>query len=91
MRPDQFCYWLQGFFEVSEAQELTPRQTEQIKKHLSLVFAHVLDKGHGDEQEQKKLNEIHSPKSPTPTTASSGANPQKPGVGGPYMPPKFRC
>lgn len=34
----QFCYWLQGFFEISKADCLTTEQIEIIKKHLSSVF-----------------------------------------------------
>ena len=45
-----FCYWLQGFFEITEhnlappitpdAAVITPAQAELIEKHLELVFAH---------------------------------------------------
>ena len=34
----EFCYWLNGYFELSESDNLTPEQVKQIKEHLSLVF-----------------------------------------------------
>ena len=39
MNPEQFTYWLQGFFELSEA-DLTPRE-QIIKDHLKTVFHKV--------------------------------------------------
>lgn len=41
MKPENFCYWLQGFFEISEGNQLTEKQTEIIKRHLELVFFNV--------------------------------------------------
>ena len=38
MEPIQFCYWLQGIFEVIEPKELNEKQCEMIKKHLQSVF-----------------------------------------------------
>ena len=47
MKPDQFCYWMQGFFEISEVQNeeitLTPEQVKMIRAHLNLVFFHAID------------------------------------------------
>jgi len=60
MTSRDFCYWLQGYFEVSGAKEIGPEETEQIKKHLSLAFVHDIDPSHGDQAEQDKLNAIHS-------------------------------
>lgn len=60
MTSRDFCYWLQGFFEVSEAKELTPAQTEQVKKHLALAFVHEIDPSMGGPDHQKKLNKIHN-------------------------------
>jgi len=33
-----FCYWLQGYFELTNTTRLTDNQTEIIKDHLNLVF-----------------------------------------------------
>lgn len=41
MSPDSFCYWLNGFFEISGQSELTPQQVQIIKDHLTLVFNKV--------------------------------------------------
>jgi hypothetical protein len=40
MTPENFVYWLQGFFEITgEVKELTPEQIKMIKDHLGYVFA----------------------------------------------------
>ena len=41
MTPEQFCYWLQGFFELSGQTSLTDEQVEMVKKHLQTVFINV--------------------------------------------------
>ncbi len=56
MNAENFVYWLQGFFEMTEAQKLTPEQVEMIKEHLHLVFEH--------KAQQQKLLE------PTTTTTT---------------------
>jgi len=41
MTPENFCYWLQGYFEINAAylaQGLDAAQTEMIREHLQLVF-----------------------------------------------------
>lgn len=60
MQSRDFCYWLQGFFEVANPRELSEKQADQIKKHLALVFKHEIDPSMGDEKHQEKLSEIHS-------------------------------
>ena len=37
MKATEFCYWLQGMFEINPAQELTAEQTDMIKRHLQMV------------------------------------------------------
>lgn len=61
MTSRDFAYWLQGFFEISKAKQITLEQTEQIKKHLNLVFAHEIDPSMGGKEHQNKLNAIHNP------------------------------
>lgn len=34
MTPEQFCYWLQGFFEISDEDILTFEQTKIVTEHL---------------------------------------------------------
>lgn len=43
MTPIDFCYWLQGYFELTNSNELTPEQVVMIRKHLNLVFLHTID------------------------------------------------
>lgn len=39
MEPKDFCYWLQGYMELSgDEAEFTPQQVQIIRDHLSLVF-----------------------------------------------------
>lgn len=38
MTPENFCYWLQGYFELSKNYTLTSDQYRIIQDHLNLVF-----------------------------------------------------
>lgn len=38
MTPENFVYWLQGFFEISGTKNITAEQAKVIKDHLDLVF-----------------------------------------------------
>ena len=38
MTEKEFCYWLKGFFELSDAKELDSAQIAMIKEHLDLIF-----------------------------------------------------
>jgi hypothetical protein len=64
MQARDFCYWLQGFFEITEADghktNLRDTQVDIIKRHLTMVFAHDIDPKMGDPEHQKKLNNIHN-------------------------------
>ncbi len=69
MKSRDFCYWLQGFFEILDSYDgpqgpkvgtcLNVHQVECIKKHLHLVFKHEIDPGMGSAQHQKDLKDIH--------------------------------
>lgn len=41
MESEQFCYWLQGFFELSSSPNMSPQQVQIVKNHLALVFEKV--------------------------------------------------
>ena len=49
MTSRDFAYWLQGFFEITEAGQenkaasLSEKQVDIIKRHLSLVFIHEIN------------------------------------------------
>lgn len=62
MTSRDFCYWLQGYFEVahnSGERELTPAQVACIRAHLALVFKHEIDPSMGGPEHQAELNTIH--------------------------------
>ena len=60
MKSRDFCYWLQGAIELSQAKQFDEKQMEILKKHLNMVFVHEIDPTFGGEKEQKKLNEVHT-------------------------------
>lgn len=41
MTSDNFCYWLQGYLELTNSKTLSEGQVNMIKEHLSLVFNKV--------------------------------------------------
>lgn len=59
MKSVEFCYWLQGLFEVGEPVSLNEKQTDIIKRHLNMVFIHEIDATYPEGQ-QKELNEAHN-------------------------------
>ena len=60
MKATEFCYWLQGWLEISPSTEsLSVDQVEIIRKHLNLVFIHEIDPSYPKEQ-QPALNAAHS-------------------------------
>lgn len=66
MKSTEFCYWLQGFFEISRASDttllnsgLTGAQAKMIEDHLKLVFIHEIDPSYPTEQ-QDALNTAHN-------------------------------
>lgn len=64
MQSRDFCYWLQGYFELSApSMSMSGPQIDLIKAHLSLVFAHEIDPAMGDKKHQEALDSIHGPKS----------------------------
>lgn len=78
MNTIDFCFFLQGFFELTDVTEINAEQTQKIKNHLSLVFRHEIDPLRESETDTPKevLDEAHSP--------SNGAN-------HPHNDPLLRC
>jgi len=76
MTARDFCYWLQGTFEVASLEELNKEQTQTVKNHLNLVFVHEIDPSMGDEKHQAKLNEIHHANSSDSENHGHGSQPQ---------------
>lgn len=77
MTSRDFCYWLQGFFELTCADahvdDISPKRMAVIRNHLNMVFKHEIDPSHGDAAHQQVLSEAHT------------------GGGGHSKPPKYRC
>lgn len=59
MQSRDFVYWLQGFFEISNATSLDTAQTAAVKRHLEMVFKHEIDPAMGDATHQDALNKVH--------------------------------
>lgn len=60
MRSVEFCFWLQGLFELGAPESLTAEQTALVKKHLNMVFIHEIDPSYPASQ-QAALNAAHKP------------------------------
>ena len=76
MQSRDFCYWLQGFFELSDnADRLSAEQVDMIQRHLALVFAHEI---------QPLARERPAPPSPQPIIPEPTPPPPPPG---PLEPP----
>ena len=60
MKAQEFCYWLQGYFELkSGPKSLSREQADMIQRHLALVFKHDIDPSQGSAEHQAELNKIH--------------------------------
>lgn len=59
MKSRDFCYWLQGLFELGNINSLDAIQTDKIKKHLAMVFKHEIDPSAGSTAHQQELSELH--------------------------------
>lgn len=98
MTSRDFCFWLQGFFEINDAKPASHeatrfdyRQADMIRKHLALVFVHEIDPGMGPPAHQEALNALHTKLDEVQKTAEEAkADANKPK---PYDPqnPVFRC
>ncbi len=66
MTSRDFCFWLQGYFEIKADgnSELSPNQVDMIKRHLNLVFKHDIDPSIPDPTGQ--LQAIHDGAKPKP-------------------------
>jgi hypothetical protein len=67
MKSRDFCYWLQGFFELSipnsqgpVAFDLTAKQVLVISNHLNMVFKHEIDPSNGSPEHNAELSKIHT-------------------------------
>lgn len=66
MKSRDFCYWLQGFFEIGgPGVTLDAEQITMIKKHLNMVFVHEIDPSFPAYQ-QVELDDVHGKVSTVP-------------------------
>jgi hypothetical protein len=84
MTSRDFCYWLQGYFEINGVEEIKTGQAQIIQKHLSLVFIHEIDPSFGDDNDH--LNEVHNSGRPLPLQI-----PPRPPIQVPTGPNRPRC
>lgn len=60
MKTVEFCYWLQGLFELGDTTGgISSEKAELIKRHLAMVFKHEIDASYGTGQ-QSVLDAIHN-------------------------------
>jgi hypothetical protein len=64
MKARDFCFWLQGYFEMYGPKTIDEKETALIGRHLALVFKHDIDPSMGDEGHQQELNHLHGPPVP---------------------------
>lgn len=104
MTPVEFCYWLQGYFELADNEDTVPAkgerklsglQVECIQNHLALVFKHEIDPSytsHVPEDQsaeiQKQLQELHDGVKEAKKIASSAGKAAYKTQQGPI---KYRC
>jgi len=96
MKAHEFCYWLQGFFEIYDAAcegapALNCEQAALVQKHLALVFKHEIDAKYGDNKHQAELNEIHEGTGGIADTEAVYNPPNPPSSGPSGGPTVFRC
>ena len=62
MNAIDFCFWLQGYFEISDSNHLSDEQVVAIKNHLNLTFKHEIDPLRESQTETpvQVLNNTHS-------------------------------
>lgn len=78
MKSVEFCYWLQGLFELGKPVALTEEQTAMVKAHLDMVFIHEIDPSYPKKQQ-------------IPLTAAHAQNPNLSGMGGRVSDVLLRC
>ena len=57
MTSRDFCFWLQGYFEISNSSSISSDQINMVKRHLALAFKHEIDPSLGGNAVE--LQKIH--------------------------------
>jgi len=60
MTSTNFCYFLQGYLELSDPKTISKEELTRIKGHLRLAFRDDIDPSMGNKLYQDKLNKIHN-------------------------------
>ena len=63
MNTIDFCFWLQGYFELSNDAGMSEAQIKTVREHLNLVFLHEIDQLRESQTTTipSVLNSTHSP------------------------------
>lgn len=87
MKSVEFCYWLQGLFELGDTTGgISSEKTDLIKRHLAMVFHHEIDPSYGTQQIQQALQKLHDkPAEYDPLKVGAGS------IGGSKDGALFRC
>jgi hypothetical protein len=64
----EFCYWLQGFFELANPSSLTDEQVKTINNHLNMAMAYEKSRDYNPQVEAV------APR-PVPRPSRTGGNP----------------
>lgn len=67
MDPHSFIFWLHGYFEISESNNLSEKQVQVIKDHLDLCFSKVTPDRSEKSPSQTYCAKVESKVSPTKT------------------------
>lgn len=65
MKSRDFCFWLQGYFEVAKPKTVTTEELDMIKRHLNLVFKHEIDPSMPDKTGELQAVHDGAPAAPT--------------------------
>lgn len=91
MQSRDFCFWLQGFFELSDqVDHITDEQAGVIKRHLDMVFAHEIAPALRERPERPIAEPVVHPRpgpAPAPEPAPEPDRDEPPQV----EPPKPMC
>ncbi len=100
MTSRDFCFWLQGFFEIQDVADPTriastglppgmnERQLDMVRRHLALVFKHEIDPSMGPPAHQQALDKQHAPQQvPAPGLSQQLEAMKQPNPGG----LQYRC
>ena len=65
MTPEQFCYWLNGFFDLTDSKELNEEQVKVLRSHLDLIFNKQAS-GIGEKKYSKDIFDLPESLKPKP-------------------------